>query len=217
MVLIVDDTLIIVELVKDILKRENIEVDEAFNGMEALDKIKLKNFDLIIVDIMMPELNGLELVKIIREFSEVPIIFLTALSDEKSQTLAYDYGADGYLIKPFSSQILISIVKRFLNKKEIIKKYENLELHFKSRKILLDNKELYLPTKERELLFYLVENEGVVKNREQILNAVWGYDFYGNDRVVDKHMTKLRDNLQNYSKFLKTIKMVGYKFEGSSF
>ncbi|MCJ8343632.1 MAG: response regulator transcription factor [Cetobacterium sp.] len=217
MVLIVDDTLIIVELVKDILKRENIEVDEAFNGLEALDKIKLKNFDLIIVDIMMPELNGLELVKIIREFSEVPIIFLTALSDEKSQTLAYDYGADGYLTKPFSAQILLSIVKRFLNKKEVIKKYENLELHFKSRKILLDNQELYLPTKERELLFYLVENEGVVKNREQILNAVWGYDFYGNDRVVDKHMTKLRDNLKNYSKFLKTIKLVGYKFEGSSF
>lgn len=214
MILLVEDTELIQELVKDILKEIDLEVDIANDGLEGLEKIHgNKKYNLILVDVMMPNMDGLKFTEEIRRFSNIPIIFVTALSDEKSQALAYDKGADGYIKKPFSPNILISIIRRYLSKIGTTKKYGGLELHYKSRKVILDGDDLLLPTKERELLFYLVDNEGVVRTREQILDSVWGYDYAGTDRVVDKHITKLRTRLERYGEYIKTVKMLGYKFE----
>lgn len=213
MILLVEDSITIRKLIKEILKEKNIEIEEAENGEEALNLLKNNIYDLIILDIMMPKMNGLELIKIIRDFSNIPIIFLSALSDEKTQILAYNLGADGYLTKPFSPNILISIVERYLRKKEKIEKYQSLELHFNSKKILIEDKEVHLPIKEREILFYLVSNINIVKTRDQILNSIWGYDYYGEDRAVDKHISKLREQLGKYGILIKTVKSIGYKFE----
>lgn len=214
MILLVEDTESIRKLVKLFLKDENIEIHEAQDGIEALKYLENGNkYELLLVDIMMPNLNGLELTKEIRSFSEVPIIFLTALSDEKSQIMAYSAGADGYLTKPFSKDLLKSVIKRYLNKKKDKKQFEGLEILEDSRKILIDGEEISLAAKERELLFYLIENIAIAKSREQILNGVWGYDYFGNDRVVDNHIKKLRIKLGKYSKFIKTVKLIGYMFE----
>ncbi|MGL6113900.1 response regulator transcription factor [Cetobacterium sp. SF1] len=214
MILLVEDTENIRKLVKLFLKDENISIDEACDGLQALEKLKNGNkYSLLLVDIMMPNLNGIELTEEIRKFSQVPIVFITALSDEKSQILAYSAGADGYLTKPFSKELLKSVVNRYLKRKINIKTFEGLTLIEENRKVLVDNKELFLPAKERELLFYLSDNISLAKTREQILNAVWGYDYFGSDRVVDNHIKKLRINLGEYAKFIKTIKLVGYMFE----
>lgn len=213
MILIVEDSLVIRKLIVEILAEKNIPTIEAINGEQALKLMKKNVFDLIIVDIMMPKINGLELTKIIREFSNIPIIFLTALSDENNQVQAYNSGADAYITKPFSPHILLSIVGRFFEKKENIKTIGDLEIFFKSKKVLLNKKEIVLPTKERDILFYLVEHMGVVKTRDQILNAVWGYDYFGDDRSVDKHISRLRIFLEDGGSYIKTIKKIGYKFE----
>ena len=214
MILLVEDTLNMRKLITTILKSENIEVDEAADGEEALEKLENGNkYSLLLVDIMMPKLNGLELTREIRKFSQVPIIFITALSDEKSQILAYDAGADGYITKPFPKQLLLSIVNRYLKKTKLNKKFEGLEIEEKGKRILIDGEECDFPPKEREILMYLIENENIVVTREQIITSIWGYSFIGNDRVIDNHIKKLRQRLKNYSKFIKTVKLVGYKFE----
>lgn len=214
MILIVEDTEHIRKLVKAILKNENIDVKEAVTGEEAINKIQQGNkYELILMDIMLPKIDGINTTKKIREITETPIIFLTALSDEKSQVIAYEAGADGYITKPFSKEILKSIVIRYVFKSGIVKKYEDLEINKKSGKILINKKEITLTIKERDILFYLEENRGIVKTREQIILGVWGYDFTGTDRTVDKHLTRLREKLGDCSKYIKTVKAIGYKFE----
>ena len=133
----------------------------------------------------------------------------THLDVYKRQVLAYENGADGYLTKPFSKPILLSMVKRFEQKSAKSVQYDELTLIKSSRGVFINDEEIHLPTKERELLFYLEENRGAIKTREQILDAIWGYDFYGNDRVVDKHIAKLRDRLGKSSRFIKTVKALG--------
>lgn len=214
MILIVEDTEHIRKLVKAILKNENIDIEEAVTGEEALNKIQQGNkYELILMDIMLPKIDGINTTKKIREITETPIIFLTALSDEKSQITAYEAGADGYITKPFSKEILKSIVIRYVFKSGIVKKYGDLEINKKSGKVLMNKKEIYLTIKERDILFYLEENIGIVKTREQIISGVWGHDFTGTDRTVDKHLTRLREKLGNCSKYIKTVKAIGYKFE----
>lgn len=214
MILIVEDTEHIRKLIKAVLKDENIEIDEAVDGAEAIDRIEQGiKYEIILMDIMLPKIDGVEATKKIREITETPIIFLTALSDEKSQILAYEAGADGYITKPFSKEILKSIVRRYVFKGGVSKKYGELEINKKSGKVLLEGKEIILTVKEREILFYLEENKGIVKTREQIILGVWGYDFSGTDRMVDKHLTKLREKLGSCSGYIKTVKAVGYKFE----
>lgn len=214
MILIVEDTEHIRKLVKAILKNENIDIEEAVTGEEALNKIQQGNkYELILMDIMLPKIDGINTTKKIREITETPIIFLTALSDEKSQVTAYEAGADGYITKPFSKEILKSIVIRYVFKSGIVKKYGDLEINKKSGKVLMNKKEIYLTIKERDILFYLEENIGIVKTREQIISGVWGYDFTGTDRTVDKLLTRLREKLGNCSKYIKTVKAIGYKFE----
>lgn len=214
MILIVEDTESLRKLTRKILEKEGLSVDEAENGEIALEKVSGETkYSLILLDIIMPKMNGLEFIKELRNFSEVPVVFITALSDERSQILAYENGADGYLTKPFSKPLLISMVKRFEQKASKPVHYDELTLSKSSRGVFINGEELHLPTKERELLFYLEENKGSIKTREQILDAIWGYDFYGNDRVVDKHIAKLRDRLGESSRFIKTVKALGYKFE----
>lgn len=214
MILIVEDTESLRKLTRKILEKEGFSVDEAENGEIALEKISGETkYSLILLDIMMPKMDGMEFIKNLRIFSEVPVVFITALSDERSQVLAYENGADGYLTKPFSKALLLSMVKRFEQKSSKPVHYDELTLFKSSRGIFIHEKEIHLPTKERELLFYLEENKGVIKTREQILDAIWGYDFYGNDRVVDKHIAKLRDRLGESNRFIKTVKALGYKFE----
>lgn len=214
MILIVEDTESLRKLSRKILEKEGFSVDEAENGEVALEKISGDTkYSLILLDIMMPKMDGLEFIKNLRAFSEVPVVFVTALSDERSQVLAYENGADGYLTKPFSKPILLSMVKRFEQKSAKSVQYDELTLIKSSRGVFINDEEIHLPTKERELLFYLEENRGAIKTREQILDAIWGYDFYGNDRVVDKHIAKLRDRLGKSSRFIKTVKALGYKFE----
>lgn len=214
MILIVEDTESLRKLTRKILEKEGFSVDEAENGEVALEKISGDTkYSLILLDIMMPKMDGLEFIKNLRAFSEVPVVFVTALSDERSQVLAYENGADGYLTKPFSKPILLSMVKRFEQKSAKSVQYDELTLIKSSRGVFINDEEIHLPTKERELLFYLEENRGAIKTREQILDAIWGYDFYGNDRVVDKHIAKLRDRLGKSSRFIKTVKALGYKFE----
>ncbi|MBC2852556.1 response regulator transcription factor [Cetobacterium sp. 2G large] len=214
MILIVEDTESLRKLTRKILEKEGFSVDEAENGEIALEKISGETkYSLILLDIMMPKMDGMEFIKNLRIFSEVPVVFITALSDERSQVLAYENGADGYLTKPFSKALLLSMVKRFEQKSSKPVHYDELTLFKSSRGVFIHEKEIHLPTKERELLFYLEENKGVIKTREQILDAIWGYDFYGNDRVVDKHIAKLRDRLGESNRFIKTVKALGYKFE----
>lgn len=214
MILIVEDTESLRKLTRKILEKEGFSVDEAENGEIALEKISGETkYSLILLDIMMPKMDGMEFIKNLRIFSEVPVVFITALSDERSQVLAYENGADGYLTKPFSKALLLSMVKRFEQKSSKPLHYDELTLFKSSRGVFIHGEEIHLPTKERELLFYLEENEGVIKTREQILDAIWGYDFYGNDRVVDKHIAKLRDRLGESNRFIKTVKALGYKFE----
>lgn len=214
MILIVEDTESLRKLTRKILEKEGFSVDEAENGEIALEKISGETkYSLILLDIMMPKMDGMEFIKNLRIFSEVPVVFITALSDERSQVLAYENGADGYLTKPFSKALLLSMVKRFEQKSSKPVHYDELTLFKSSRGVFIHEKEIHLPTKERELLFYLEENKGVIKTREQILDAIWGYDFYGNDRVVDKHIAKLRDKLGESNRFIKTVKALGYKFE----
>lgn len=214
MILIVEDTESLRKLTRKILEKEGFSVDEAEDGEIALEKISGETkYSLILLDIMMPKMDGMEFIKNLRIFSEVPVVFITALSDERSQVLAYENGADGYLTKPFSKALLLSMVKRFEQKSSKPVHYDELTLFKSSRGVFIHEKEIHLPTKERELLFYLEENKGVIKTREQILDAIWGYDFYGNDRVVDKHIAKLRDRLGESNRFIKTVKALGYKFE----
>lgn len=214
MILIVEDTESLRKLTRKILEKEGFSVDEAENGEVALEKISGDTkYSLILLDIMMPKMDGMEFIKNLRAFSEVPVVFITALSDERSQVLAYENGADGFLTKPFSKPILLSMVKRFEQKSAKSVQYDELTLIKSSRGVFINDEEIHLPTKERELLFYLEENRGAIKTREQILDAIWGYDFYGNDRVVDKHIAKLRDRLGKSSRFIKTVKALGYKFE----
>lgn len=214
MILIVEDTESLRKLTRKILEKEGFSVDEAENGEIALEKISGETkYSLILLDIMMPKMDGMEFIKNLRIFSEVPVVFITALSDERSQVLAYENGADGYLTKPFSKALLLSMVKRFEQKSSKPVHYDELTLLKSSRGVFIHGEEIHLPTKERELLFYLEENKGVIKTREQILDAIWGYDFFGNDRVVDKHIAKLRDKLGESNRFIKTVKALGYKFE----
>ena len=214
MILIVEDTESLRKLSRKILEKEGFSVDEAENGEIALEKISGETkYSLILLDIMMPKMDGMEFIKNLRTFSEIPVVFITALSDERSQVLAYENGADGYLTKPFSKALLLSMVKRFEQKSSKPVHYDELTLFKSSRGVFIHGEEIHLPTKERELRFYLEENKGVIKTREQILDAIWGYDFYGNDRVVDKHIAKLRDRLGESNRFIKTVKALGYKFE----
>lgn len=216
-VLIVDDEVLIRNVIKEYLILENYDYDEAENGKEAVDKVEKNNFDIVIMDIMMPIMDGYQAVKEIRKFNKnLPFLMLSARSEEYDKLLGFDLGIDDYVTKPFSPKELIARIKAITNRKNIQSSkyiFEDLVIDLDAHEVFVEEKLINLTPKEYELLIYLVENKNIVLTREQLLSNIWGYDFYGDDRTIDTHIKTLRSNLGKYRDLIKTIRKVGYKFE----
>jgi len=218
-ILVVDDESRLRKLVKDFLKKDGYEVLEAADGEEALDIFfSDKSISLVICDIMMPKINGYEVVKEIRQYSDVPIILLTAKGEESDELTGYDLGIDEYISKPFSPRILVARVEAILRRSKAISSDEQLSLggitiDLNAHEVKVDGKAVILSYKEFELLHYFFINQGVALSREKILNQVWNYDYYGDPRTIDTHVKKLRSKLGDKGDYIKTIWGIGYKFE----
>jgi len=217
-ILVAEDEMRIRKLIKDYLQNEGYEIIEAEDGKDALQKFYLNNeIDLIILDVMMPKMEGWEVCKEIREESDTPIIFLTALGESHDEIQGLDLGADDYITKPFRYEVFIARVKaalRRVNKiSEGIYHIGNLEINTNSRIVKRDSKEVVLSPKEYELLIYLIDNKNIALERDKILDAIWGYDFYGDPRTIDTHIKTLRSKLGEMGDNIKTVRGVGYRFE----
>lgn len=218
-ILVVDDESRMRKLVRDFLVKQNFEVLEAADGEEALDKFYAdKEIALIILDVMMPKMNGWDVCKEIRETSKVPIIMLTAKGEESDELLGFDIGADEYISKPFSPKILVARVEAILRRtgkkgEEEVLEIGGIVIDRLAHQVKVDGKELDLSYKEFELLTYFVENKGIALSREKILNHVWNYDYFGDARTIDTHVKKLRSKLGGRGEYIKTIWGMGYKFE----
>ncbi len=215
-ILIVDDELLIRNVIKEYCKNEDYQTFEAENGEEALKILKNNKIDLVILDIMMPKMDGFETLKVIREEKNIPVIILSARKEEYDKLTGFDIGADDYMIKPFSPKELIARIKAIFKrtiKLEKVFTYNTLKLDYLGRSLTIDNINILITPKEYELLTYFIENKGIALSREQLLNSVWGYNFYGDDRTVDTHIKMLRHNLGKYRVLIKTVRGMGYKFE----
>ncbi len=216
-ILIVDDEELIRNVIKEYLIIENYKFDEAKDGKEAIKLAEKNNYDLIIMDIMMPEMDGYQAVKKIKSFnSSIPFIMLSARGEEYDKLIGFDLGVDDYVTKPFSPKELIArikaITKRNNNKNELVC-FDGIKIDSKAHEVYVDNQLITLTPKEYELLNYLIDNRNIVLSREQLLTNVWGYDFYGDDRTIDTHIKTLRSNIGKYRDLIKTVRKVGYKFE----
>lgn len=217
-VMVVDDESRMRKLVKDFLGKKGFDVIEAENGEEAVDLFFEKNdIALIILDVMMPKMDGWQVCREIRQYSKVPIIMLTAKSDEKDELLGFELGIDEYISKPFSPKILVARVEAILRRTNNIGD-ENVEIggisiNKTAHEVMVDGKVIELSYKEFELLSYFITNEGVALSRERILNNVWNYDYFGDARTIDTHVKKLRSKLGKKGDCIKTIWGMGYKFE----
>ena len=219
-ILVVDDESRMRKLVRDFLVRQDFEVLEAGDGEEALDVFyKDKSIALIILDVMMPKMNGWEVCKEVRENSKVPIIMLTAKSDESDELMGFDLGVDEYISKPFSPKILVARVEAILRRTNKlggaseVKKAGAIVLDKTAHEVKIDGKQIDLSFKEFELLDYFLDNQGIALSRERILNSVWNYDYFGDARTIDTHVKKLRSKLGEYGDYIKTVWGMGYKFE----
>lgn len=219
-ILIVDDEKMIRNVVKEYAEFEGYETAEAENGMEAVDLCRKEDFDIIIMDIMMPRLDGYSAVKEIRKTKQIPVIMLSARGEEYDKLFGFEIGVDDYVVKPFSPKELLARIKAVLKRggtsdEPKIEKicFEGLEINITGREVTIDGKTAQLTPKEYDLLFYLVRNKGIALSREKLLEEVWGYDFYGDDRTVDTHIKMLRSSLGDYRKFIITLRGMGYKFE----
>ncbi|MGN0427555.1 MAG: response regulator transcription factor [Agathobacter sp.] len=219
-ILVVDDESRMRKLVKDFLVRQNYEVIEAADGEEALDAFYAdKDIALIILDVMMPKLNGWDVCKEIRSTSKVPIIMLTAKSDESDELMGFELGIDEYVTKPFSPKILVARVEAILRRTNKIgeaaesKEMGGIVLDKVAHQVTIDGNPIELSFKEFELLDYFMENAGIALSRERILNSVWNYDYFGDARTIDTHVKKLRNKMGEKGDYIKTIWGMGYKFE----
>lgn len=218
-VLVVDDESRMRKLVKDFLVKKDFEVLEASDGEQAIEVFFAdKNIDLVILDVMMPKMDGWEVCKEIRQYSKVPIIMLTAKSDERDELLGFELGVDEYISKPFSPKILVARVEAILRRSGNAVGNEKLsaggiELDVQAHEVRLDGELIELSYKEFELLHYFIINQGVALSREKILNNVWNYDYFGDARTIDTHVKKLRSKLGAKGEYIKTIWGMGYKFE----
>lgn len=217
-ILVVDDEERMQKLLKDFLKMKDYEVLLAGNGEEAIDLFfKEKSIALIILDVMMPRMDGWTALKTIREHSKVPVIMLTARSEENDELKGFDYGADEYISKPFSPKILVARVEALLRrsgvKKEELLEVGGIVIDEAAHSVMVDGKPIELSFKEYELLQYFVENKGIALSREKILNNVWNYDYFGDARTIDTHVKKLRAKLMDKGDYIKTVWGMGYKFE----
>ncbi|RXZ61051.1 response regulator transcription factor [Candidatus Borkfalkia ceftriaxoniphila] len=220
-VLIVDDEAMIRNVLKEYVEFEGNEAFEASDGMQAVKLCKENDYDIILMDVMMPMLDGFSAVKEIHKNKDIPVIMLSARGEEYDKLFGFEMGADDYVTKPFSPKEVMAriaaVTKRHkagaAGQKREIEKFEGLEIDMKGRNVYVDGQKLELTPKEYELLFYLVKNKGIALSREKLLSDVWGFDFYGDDRTVDTHIKMLRSNLKEYRKFIVTLRGLGYKFE----
>ncbi len=218
-ILVVDDESRMRKLVKDFLVKSNYEVVEAEDGAQAVDIFFEQNdIDLIILDVMMPKMDGWQVCREIRAYSKVPIIMLTAKSDERDELQGFELGIDEYISKPFSPKILVARVEAILRRTSQVSADDLLEaggirIDKAAHSVTVDGKPIDLSYKEFELLTYFVENKGIALSREKILNSVWNYDYFGDARTIDTHVKKLRNKMGQKGDLIKTIWGMGYKFE----
>lgn len=220
-ILVVDDEKRIVELVKLYLEKEGFTVHEAYDGQKALELVSETEYDLIILDLMLPVMDGWSVCREIRKKYDIPIIMLTARGEEFERVLGFELGADDYVVKPFSPRELTARVKALLRRTGVtqdvdeVLKFPELEIDPKSRTVKVKGKEVSLTPKEFDLLYYLAKNQDRVFTRENLLEKVWGYDFFGNLRTVDTHIKQLREKLgrSKVASYITTVWGVGYKFE----
>lgn len=219
-ILVVDDESRMRKLVRDFLVRQNYEVFEAGNGEEALDLFyEEKGIALIILDVMMPKMNGWDVVKEVRQTSKVPIIMLTAKSDESDELLGFELGVDEYISKPFSPKILVARVEAILRRankigdESQIRTIGGITIDKASHHVTIDGERVELSFKEFELLDYFMENQGIALSRDKILDAVWNYDYFGDARTIDTHVKKLRAKMGAKGEYIKTVWGIGYRFE----
>ncbi|ACD22367.1 response regulator transcription factor [Clostridium botulinum] len=217
-ILIVEDELKIRFLIRDYLLKDGFNIFEASDGEEGLFQFSKEKIDLIILDIMMPKMNGLEMLEKLREVSNVPVIFLTAKGEEEDKLEGYQFGADDYMTKPFSPKVLVAKVKALLKRTRedldsSIQNFNGLSVNQLSHEVKVNDKIILLSPKEYELLIYLINNESIALSRDNILDNVWGIDYYGDIRTVDTNIKRLREKLLDKSSYIVTVRGSGYKFE----
>lgn len=216
-ILVCDDEKKIRETLFDYLSAKSFKVVTSENGEEAVQKAEEDNFDLILLDVMMPKKDGLSALREIRKFSDVPVLFLSALGEEEDLLKGYKYGADDYIVKPFPLSVLSEKILTTIKRHKGINRENKLTasgiiLDFEKIKVILGEKEIFLPSKDFSLLSYLMQNGGIVLSRERILNKVWGYDFDGDERVVDTHIKRIRKALGEKGSLIETVIGTGYRF-----
>lgn len=220
-ILIVDDEKNIRNVIKEYAKFDGFETFEAEDGMQAVEMCRTQDFDLIIMDIMMPKLDGYSAVREIRKTKQIPVIMLSARGEEYDKLFGFELGVDDYVTKPFSPKELLARIRAVMKRSAApapagdnnVLKFEGMEINMSGREVFVDGKPVSLTPKEYDLLFYLVRNKGIALSREKLLEEVWGYDFYGDDRTVDTHIKMLRNSLGDYRKFIVTLRGMGYKFD----
>ena len=215
-ILVCDDEQLIREVIKEYLILEGYNVTEAEDGTTAVELVKSNNYDLIIMDIMMPKMDGYQAVKEIKSQKDIPVLMLSARAEEFDKLLGFELGIDDYVTKPFSPKEVVARIKAITKRKEknaITFTFGGLVLDDSAHEVTIDGKQANLTPKEYELLKYFIENKNIALSREQLLTNIWGYDFYGDDRTVDTHVKTLRNNLGKYRNYITTIRKVGYKFE----
>jgi two-component system response regulator ResD len=217
-ILVVDDEIKIREIIKEYAEFEGYEVAQAEDGMQAVEMVKNQDFDIIIMDVMMPKLDGYSACKEIRKIKQIPVIMLSARGEEYDKLFGFEIGVDDYVVKPFSPKELMARIRAVLNRASAsqrtdVIRYEGLEINFTAREVKIDGKKVSMTPKEYDLLFYLVKNMNIALSREKLLEEVWGFDFYGDDRTVDTHIKMLRNSLGKYRNLIVTLRGMGYKFE----
>jgi DNA-binding response OmpR family regulator len=221
-ILVVEDEKYIRDVIREYAEFEGNEVVEAVDGMEAVALCKQQDFDVIVMDVMMPKLDGFSACKEIKKIKDIPILMLSARSEEYDKLFGFEMGIDDYVVKPFSPKELMArlnvIVKRNRNRTIATQnkrlKFGGLEIDMLGRSVFVDGKKVDMTPKEYDLLVYMAENKNIALTRENLIKEVWGYDFYGDDRTLDTHIKLLRKSLGNYASRITTLRGVGYRFEG---
>lgn len=217
-ILVVDDEPLIRNVIREYGENEGYQIEEAANGMLALELLQKETYDMLILDIMMPEMDGLSTCREIRKTSNIPILILSARSEEFDKLLGFDFGVDDYVTKPFSPKELIArikaIAKRSFDSKNNMEvfQFHDLKIDYRGHQVFIKDEPLHLTPKEYELLVYFIQNKNIALSREQLLEKLWGYDFFGDDRTVDTHIKMLRNNLGEYRDLIVTVRGMGYKF-----
>ena len=221
-ILVVDDEFRIRQIIRKYAEFEGYTVEEAVDGMHAIEICRKEQFDLIIMDVMMPELDGFSACREIRKFSQTPIIMLSARGEEYDKIHGFELGSDDYVVKPFSPKELMMRVSAVIKRsgsgghgdlKKDVFTYEGLEVDFSARIVTVDGNRIEMTPKEYDLFFFMVKNKGLALTREKLISEVWGYDFFGDERTLDTHIKLLRKSLGEYSKCIVTLRGVGYRFE----